>query len=59
MNKRFPYTIIPKYFKTLNDIGNEANIKVIYWRILNFQYSKLIGAVNILIMDLDKELFTL
>ena len=32
MNKRVPYTIIPKYFMTINDIDNEANIKVIYWK---------------------------
>ena len=33
MIKRVPYTIIPKYFKTFNDIDNEANIKVIYWKL--------------------------
>ena len=33
MNKRVPYTIIPKYFKTINDIDNGANIKVIYWKL--------------------------
>ena len=33
MNKRVPYTIIPKYFRTINDIDNEANIKVIYWKL--------------------------
>ena len=33
MNKRVPYTIIPKYLKTFNDIDNEANIKVIYWKL--------------------------
>ena len=32
MNKRVPYTIIPKYFRTINYIDNEANIKVIYWK---------------------------
>ena len=30
MHKRVPYTIIPKYFRTINYIDNEANIKVIY-----------------------------
>ena len=33
MNKRVPYTIIPKYFKTFNDIDDETNIKVIYWKL--------------------------
>ena len=33
MNKRVPYTIIPKYFRTINDIDNEANIKVIYCKL--------------------------
>ena len=33
MDKRVPYTIIPKYFKTFNDIDNGANIKVIYWKL--------------------------
>ncbi len=33
MNKRVPYTIIPKYFRTINDIDNGANIKVIYWKL--------------------------
>ena len=33
MNKRVPYTIIPKFFRTINDIDNEANIKVIYWKL--------------------------
>ena len=33
MNKRVPYTIIPKYFRTVNDIDNGANIKVIYWKL--------------------------
>ena len=33
MIKRVPYTIIPKYFRTINDIDNEANIKVIYWQL--------------------------
>ena len=32
MNKRVPYTIIPKYFRTI-DIDNGANIKVIYWKL--------------------------
>ena len=33
MSKKIPYTIIPKYFRTINDIDNEANIKVIYWKL--------------------------
>ena len=33
MNKRVPYTIIPKYFRTFNDIDNGAIIKVIYWKL--------------------------
>ena len=33
MNKRVPYTTIPKYFRPINDIDNEANIKVIYWKL--------------------------
>ena len=33
MNKRVLYTIIPKYFRTINDIDNGANIKVIYWKL--------------------------
>ena len=33
MNKRVPYTIIPKYFKTIHDLDNELNIKVIYWKL--------------------------
>ena len=33
MKKRVPYTIIPKYFRTINYIDNEANIKVIYWKL--------------------------
>ena len=33
MNKRVPYTIIPKYFRTINDIYNEVNIKVIYLKL--------------------------
>jgi len=33
MNKRLPYAIIPKYSKTINDINNGANIKVIYWKL--------------------------
>ena len=33
MNRRLPYAIIPKYFKTINDIDNGANIKVIYWKL--------------------------
>ena len=33
MNKRLPYTIIPKYLNTVNDIDNGANIKVIYWKL--------------------------
>ncbi len=33
MNKRVPYTIIPKYFKTIHDLENELNIKVIYWKL--------------------------
>ena len=32
MNKRVPYTIIPKYLKTINDLDNGANIKVVYWK---------------------------
>ena len=32
MNKRVSCTIIPKYFKTIKDIDNGANIKVIYWK---------------------------
>ena len=31
MNKRVPYTIIPKYLKTINDLDNGSNIKVVYW----------------------------
>ena len=30
MKKRAPYTIIPKYFKTINDLENGSNIKVVY-----------------------------
>ena len=33
MSKRLPYSIIPKYFKTINDINYGANIKVIYWKL--------------------------
>ena len=33
MNKRLPNTIIPKYFKTVNDIDDGANIKVIHWKL--------------------------
>ena len=33
MNKRLPHKIIPKYFKTFNDIDNGLNIKVIYWKL--------------------------
>ena len=33
MNKRVPYTIIPKYLKTINDLDNGANIKVVYWKL--------------------------
>jgi hypothetical protein len=33
MNKGVPYTIIPKYFKTIHDLDNELNIKVIYWKL--------------------------
>ena len=33
MNKRVPYTIIPKYFRNINDIDNGAYIKVIYWKL--------------------------
>ncbi len=33
MNQRVPYTVIPKYPKTVNDIDNGANIKVIYWKL--------------------------
>ena len=33
MIKRVPYTIIPKYFETINDIDNGTNIKVIYWKL--------------------------
>ena len=33
MKKSLPWTIIPKYFKTINDIDNGANIKVIYWKL--------------------------
>ena len=33
MNKRVPYTTIPKYFRTIKDIDNGANIKVIYWKL--------------------------
>ena len=34
MNKRVPYTIIPKYLKTFNDLDNGSNIKVLYWNCL-------------------------
>ena len=30
MNKRVPYTIIPKYLKAINDLYDESNIKVVY-----------------------------
>ena len=33
MNKTVPYTIIPKYFKTINDFDNGLKIKVIYWKL--------------------------
>ena len=33
MIKRFPYAIIPKYFKTINDMDNGADIKIIYWKL--------------------------
>ena len=33
MNKKAPYTIIPKYLKTINDLDNGANIKVVYWKL--------------------------
>ena len=33
MNKRVPYTIIPKYLKTINDLDNGSNIKVVYWKL--------------------------
>ena len=33
MNKRVPYTIIPKYLKTINDLDNGAKIKVVYWKL--------------------------
>ena len=33
MKKRVPYKIIPKFFRIINDIDNEANIKVIYWKL--------------------------
>ena len=33
MDKIIKYTIIHKNFKTLNDIDNGANIKVIYWKL--------------------------
>ena len=31
MNKRNPYTIIPKFIKTFKDITKGANIKIIHW----------------------------
>ena len=33
MNKRVNYTKITKHNKKINDIDNEANIKVIYWKL--------------------------
>ena len=33
MNKRVPYTVIPKFFKTVSDIDNGVNIKVIFWKL--------------------------
>ena len=33
MNKRVPYTIIPKYLKNINDLDNGSNIKVVYWKL--------------------------
>ena len=33
MNKRVLYTIISKYFKTVNNINNGVNIKLIYWKL--------------------------
>ena len=33
MKKGVPYKVIPKYLKTVNDIDNGANIKVIYWKL--------------------------
>ena len=33
MKKRVPYTIIPKYLKTINDLVNGSNMKVVYWKL--------------------------
>ena len=33
MKKRIQYTIIPKYFKRINDEESGVNIKVIYWKL--------------------------
>jgi len=33
MNKRVPYKIIPKYLKTIKDLDNGSNIKVLHWKL--------------------------
>ena len=33
LKKKFPYSIIPKYFHSIKDENNDVNIKVIYWKL--------------------------
>ena len=55
MNKRPPYTIIPKYFNTVNDIDNEAKIKVIYWNLKCEENSSYRGCENLNIAMLQDQ----
>ena len=43
MNKRVPYTRFPIYLKTIHDLDNGSNIKVVYWKLMCEENSSLRG----------------
>ena len=53
MNKRVPYTNIPKYLKTINDLDNGSIIKIVYWKLKFEENPSIQGLRNLIAETLD------